>query len=245
MRTCRWLTAVSVLVLGTLAGCNPAARNEAPPGRASPAPPAPSPATPAPTSAGMATEVDKHLAVAREYVEKREFDLALVEYTVALTLDSERADAYYERGKVHEGMTLASEEHLELAVADFDKAAQLAPDNVEYLVRRARNLLDRSMRTREDKPDSSARDRKQAAADLDRALTLEPGRADIYLVRASLRYDRQDYQGAVEDYTKAIELDPKNAEAYSGRSTAYEGLGEKDRARADLDKAEALGLEYE
>jgi tetratricopeptide (TPR) repeat protein len=40
--------------------------------------------------------------------------------------------------------------------------------------------------------------------------------------------------------TEAIELDPNNAPAYRARSEAYEKLGEKLKAEADLDKAKKL-----
>jgi tetratricopeptide (TPR) repeat protein len=44
--------------------------------------------------------------------------------------------------------------------------------------------------------------------------------ASDYFLRASTKYDQNDYEGAIADYTEAIRIDPRNADAYNGRGLA-------------------------
>ena len=38
--------------------------------------------------------------------------------------------------------------------------------------------------------------------------------------RGSIKFDLQDFTGAIEEYTRAIEVDPKFVEAYNNRGLA-------------------------
>jgi tetratricopeptide (TPR) repeat protein len=59
---------------------------------------------------------------------------------------------------------------------------------------------------------------------LDQQITATPPNqmfsASDYFLRASVKYDKGDYKGAVSDYTEVIRLDPKNADAYNNRGLA-------------------------
>ena len=54
------------------------------------------------------------------------------------------------------------------------------------------------------------------------------------------KFNKQDYQGALADYTQAITLDPHYAEAYTNRGFARNAQGDKTRAIEDLRKAADL-----
>lgn len=54
------------------------------------------------------------------------------------------------------------------------------------------------------------------------------------------KFNKEDYQGALVDYTKAIELDPNFVIAYYNRGRAYYDLVSYDLAIADYFKAIAL-----
>jgi tetratricopeptide (TPR) repeat protein len=60
----------------------------------------------------------------------------------------------------------------------------------------------------------------------------------------SAKYEREDYQGAVADYTKAIKLKPDYAEIYDTRGNAKGRLKDYQRAIADYAKAISLMPDY-
>ncbi|MBI3725152.1 tetratricopeptide repeat protein [bacterium] len=70
-----------------------------------------------------------------------------------------------------------------------------------------------------------------------RAIALDPGRARIWSVRASIDLDRSRYDSALADATRAIELDPKLAPAWGNRSAARNQRGDHVGALADATRA--------
>jgi len=62
-----------------------------------------------------------------------------------------------------------------------------------------------------------------------------------YMNSGKTKLEKQDYRGAISDFTKAIEIDPKNATAYSMRGGAKGELKDNRGAISDLSKA----IEYE
>ncbi len=77
-----------------------------------------------------------------------------------------------------------------------------------------------------------------------RQIELHPGRIPLaYLNRGVVRYERKDYENAVNDYNMAIRLDPKHAKAYSNRGSVYEASGRYKLAVRDFTKAIELSPE--
>ncbi|MBI2932030.1 MAG: tetratricopeptide repeat protein [Planctomycetes bacterium] len=62
-------------------------------------------------------------------------------------------------------------------------------------------------------------DRDNALADFEETLRRNPSEAEAYAGRATIRKDRSDIAGAIEDYTKAMELLPQS----SSRRSEIEG----------------------
>ncbi|MDE0089026.1 MAG: tetratricopeptide repeat protein [Candidatus Poribacteria bacterium] len=54
---------------------------------------------------------------------------------------------------------------------------------------------------------------------------------------------KDEYELAIEDYTKAIELKPDYAEAYYYRGGSWLRLGEREKAKEDLDVARDLAMD--
>lgn len=59
-------------------------------------------------------------------------------------------------------------------------------------------------------------------------------------MQGNLRYELDNYHGAIESYTKALSFDSYNMEAYNRRSTARSALGDYEGAMEDLQKAMRL-----
>lgn len=51
------------------------------------------------------------------------------------------------------------------------------------------------------------------------------------------KYDRKDFDGAIQDFTKAINIHPENQDFYIMRGTAYESLGIDSESEKDFRKA--------
>jgi tetratricopeptide (TPR) repeat protein len=80
-------------------------------------------------------------------------------------------------------------------------------------------------------------DLDKALADFDRAVAIDPRRADVLGERAGARLQRGDVDGALEDFSAAIERDPKNALLFANRAAAYEASKKPDQAVSDYTKA--------
>lgn len=80
----------------------------------------------------------------------------------------------------------------------------------------------------------------QALMDFNRAIELDPSRADGYLGRADVLNAKKQYHEALLDYHRAIEINPGFAKAYVNRGIAYSHLERYKEAIADYEKALAL-----
>jgi tetratricopeptide (TPR) repeat protein len=84
---------------------------------------------------------------------------------------------------------------------------------------------------------------KEAMADLNRAIQLNPRYPHAYFNRGELRYKAKDYEGAAQDYSLAIKLGARESAVYTSRGHAFyrmERFGEALR-----DYGEAIQLDPE
>ena len=58
-------------------------------------------------------------------------------------------------------------------------------------------------------------------------------------------WDQKDFNGAAKLFDDAVQLNSNNAQAYFGRGTAYDDLGQYERAIKDFDKAIQLNPNYD
>lgn len=82
---------------------------------------------------------------------------------------------------------------------------------------------------------------EKALENFNRAIEIDPGRADGFVGRANALNTLGRYEESLIDYNKAIEIDPMLANAYVNRGSAYSHLGETEKAIADYEK----GLELD
>lgn len=115
------------------------------------------------------------------------------------------------------------------AMADIDTALVKNPDSFNGHVMRAQVLMSPGrplLRT--------------ALADMDRAIKLEPRIAGLYINRAYIRYNLQDWDGAFSDYDYALSLEPLNITALFNRGMLNAEAGANDRALDDFSAVLAL-----
>jgi len=80
----------------------------------------------------------------------------------------------------------------------------------------------------------------KALADFNRAIDLDPSRADGYLGRADVLNAMKRYEASLVDYHRAIDINPGFAKAYVNRGIAFSHLKQYKKAIADYEKALAL-----
>jgi tetratricopeptide (TPR) repeat protein len=86
---------------------------------------------------------------------------------------------------------------------------------------------------------------EQALEDFNRAIDIDPTRADGFLGRANALNTLKRYEEALPDYNRAIEIEPTLANAYVNRGSAYSHLGQYEKAIADYEKGLELDPEID
>lgn len=157
---------------------------------------------------------------------------------LALTELKHYADA---AARLEELLPLAQKQVPHLSVLLLDQAANawLLADQPA----RARALMDIAIKATPDQPDllidralshAALQDHASAAADLSRALTIDPTRAEAYALRASARRRLNDMGGAMEDAETALAIEPRLPEGLLERGILRAQKGDRRGARADL-----------
>ena len=82
--------------------------------------------------------------------------------------------------------------------------------------------------------------KRDALADLDYAVQLQPNYGYRYASRAYLKSALKDIDGAIADYQKAVELDPEDAIALNNLGLLEEQLGYMQKAQERFTQADAL-----
>jgi tetratricopeptide (TPR) repeat protein len=155
------------------------------------------------------------------------------------------------------GLTEAKLKDHKRAIAYYDTALSLNPDEPDYLVNRGLS--------KEQLNDTTAASDYQKALKLNyrhtlarhnltalkakqgQTITFEDRLTETiqedstmlypYLERALQRFEAEYYKGAEEDYTRALEIDPRDAEIWLGRGLARERLKDLEGAFSDYTRA--------
>ncbi len=110
------------------------------------------------------------------------------------------------------------------ALADVEKALELNPNNLNGHLMRSEIAY------------QYEKDAKKALIDLDQAVKLQPKEANLYINRAFLRYNSDDYFGAMADYTYALQLEPLNEAALFNRALLRTEVSDLDNALSDYNQ---------
>jgi serine/threonine-protein kinase len=191
---------------------------------------------------------------------------AQADFDRALALEPGMARAYLGRGVAR----LTSNDP-DAAITDFDQAIQRSrrasdrstlsaayfdrgrafylkkdyPRAIEDWERVARNLDDRDSMTLDflGLAYSMSRNEVKASRYFEDAVRHDTSRtyAPAHAHLGAVRYNQKDFEAAIKECTTAIEIDPNLIEAYRTRSRAFTATNQLDRARADEERADALG----
>jgi tetratricopeptide (TPR) repeat protein len=153
-----------------------------------------------------------------------EREKAVADYTKALDLNIDTPTVYV---LVNRGYCFASQGHRKDALADYNEALSLEPENVQALAQRAELAID-------------ANELDQAWSDISLALQKESALQTLYLIRARIFSARRDTRSALDDLKRAIELDSDNPEPFVARATI--SLHDKNYKDAIADLTTAIGL---
>jgi len=158
-------------------------------------------------------------------------------------------DIYYLRGKAQAALANKNE-----AVADFDMASRLDPQDNEPSARKAELLskagqtglalksLSKSVNVDDTDWHTLAsraqvfevqKDYKSAMTDYTRIILLNPKQPGAYFMRGQLSEKLGDLNSAIKDYSQMIKLEPDSDEAYRCRANCYLRLGQYRKAVDD------------
>jgi tetratricopeptide (TPR) repeat protein len=158
-------------------------------------------------------------------------------------------DIYYLRGKAQASLTNRAE-----ALADFDIASRLDPQDNDPIARKAElqskagqtglALKTLSKSVSNDNTDWQTlasraqvfevqKDYQRAMRDYSRIIALNPKQPGAYFLRAQLSAKLGDLKAAIRDYTQMLLLEPDSDEAYKSRADCYYRLGQYRQAVAD------------
>jgi tetratricopeptide (TPR) repeat protein len=152
----------------------------------------------------------------------------------------------------------------ERAIADFNEAIRLDPNNAVVFVLRgmSRREMGDDMNAMMDFDEAIRLDPKygvafhvrgmarrslgnleNAIADFSEAIRLDPKEADSIVSRGMALFEIGDHDRAIADFSEAIRRDPNNRDLYQLRGKAWQAKGNMDRARADRGEAMRLMMQ--
>ncbi len=189
---------------------------------------------------------DAYLWRALAYKRKDDIVKAISDHTKVIEINPKDSSGYLYRGMTYEVLAYTSggKNHYDKAIADYTKAIELNPDVAPYIyIHRGTLYFNRGSAF------ATIHDYDLAIIDCTKAIELEPKSAELdpksakrYNIRGRAYSIKGQRDKAITDFTKAIELDPKYADAYFYRGLTYcVGIGDYDKAREDIRKAQSLG----
>jgi tetratricopeptide (TPR) repeat protein len=164
--------------------------------------------------------------IGRTAFRKQNYDLAITEYTEAIRLKPDYADAYISRGTCYD---LKGE--YDKAIADYNEAILLDPTEPSAYYNRACDY-------------SHKGDHDKAIVDYNEAIRLKPDYVKAYTNRGNAYEEKGDDDKAIADYDEAIRLDPKFAPAYYNRGRVYRHKRDYSKAIADYTYAIQLNPDF-
>ncbi len=206
-------------------------------------------------------QFERALERGQEAGRRRDYDLAIAEFSKAIQLKPDDFRAYYNREYAY-----YNKGEWDKAIADCSEVTRLKPDYVDAYIERGnaydeKGDSDRAIADYSDvirlKPDDAGAyfnrglsyNRKgnydKAIADETLAIRLEPDFVEAHNARGAFYNDKGFYELALVDCNDAIRLCPNFGEAYYNRGLAYYHRGDYDKAVTSYNEAIRLKPDYE
>ncbi|WP_419547741.1 tetratricopeptide repeat protein [Microcystis sp.] len=160
------------------------------------------------------------------YYNQQKYELALSDYSKAIDINPNYADAYNNRGNLYKDL-----QKYDLALSDYSKAIDINPNDALAYNNRG-NLYYNQQKY------------ELALSDYSKAIDINPNLAEAYYNRGVLYDDQRKYDLALSDYSKAIDINPNYAMAYYNRGILYSDLQKYDLALSDYSKAIDINPNY-
>ncbi len=158
---------------------------------------------------------------------KRDISMYIL-LTLTISFNPNYADAYFNRGVMARNMFVLPgqptvNQNFSSKIKDVDIAIQINPKNADF-------YLHRSELRKTYEP--------EAIEDCNKAIEVDPNYAKAYRYRGYLKYDLEDFKGAIEDFNKADKIAPNDdAWYYDKRGSTKEFLNDYEGAIEEYIKA--------
>ena len=152
---------------------------------------------------------------------------AIDEYSTALTINLNDADAYYNLGNKKDNLG-----DKQGTIDDYNTALKINPNNANAYYSRGY------------KKDNLG-DKQGAIDDYNTVLKINPNNANAYNNRGLVKADLGDKQGAIDDYNTVLKINPNDADAYYNRGLVKAELGDKQGEIDDYNTAAKLFLQQD
>jgi tetratricopeptide (TPR) repeat protein len=153
------------------------------------------------------------------YSQKKDYDLAIDNYSQAIRRNPKNPSLYYNRGVAH-----SKKGNYAQAIVDYTEAIRLNPKDADAVFNRAFAYKRKG-------------EYDKAIADYTQVAQLNPKDVTAYFNRAFAHEAKGDDDKAIADYTKSIQLSPRYFNAYLDRGIIHSKKKEFSRAIADYNAA--------
>jgi len=174
---------------------------------------------------------------------KGKYNRAIADYTKAIEIDPEYADAYYNRALAWKNKGYR---YYKKAAADFKKSTMA---NRMAIIANLTKIIE--MTPNDPKVYynrgiiwKKIGDYDKALADYTKAIEIDPNYTNAYNSRGHVWYAKGDYEKAIADYTQAIDINPKDPILYFNRGNAWRNKADYNRAIADYTKTIEVDPNY-
>ena len=201
----------------------------------------------------LPAEFGAKIDLCNEYVDKKQYSLAIRACTKKINEGTPGSSDYYNRGTAY----LNSGEYIK-AIADFNNSIRLAPESFAAYnnrgsayaaLREIQKAITDFNKAIELSPYSSAPyynrgnayksigNTKQALADFNKAVDLGDKDPLAYYNRGGYYSETGNYEQAIDDYSQALKIDNEFEFAYGNRGLAYGKIGQYEKAIEDFNTA--------
>jgi len=162
-----------------------------------------------------------------EYLEdRRNYEMAVADFTQAIRLNPQDVDAYFFRSIAYHRLGRYTE-----SIDDCNEVLFMNPQYRAVYNNRGAAYADRA------KKNGNNEDYKNALDDLFLALEINTGSSNINFNIGSVYFDLGDYSKAIQYLNRSIEINRQNALAYNERANVYHKLGNRQETLRNLEMA--------